>query len=384
MKKRRTIKIIIIWSRERTADPELDKAERAKEIWIGQKENAINDVQTSEKGLDPASKISAASEAKKSFQKQADEISQNLNSASPEEVVRLKRIADAYLYAAEEAGQVETLWTIRQKKNSLSRVSFSYTHDNEAARTELNEARRLAALTPTQRKAELLRSQEAAAHGAVESDFTTPSSSNLLVPQVKEAVVKRIPNNNDPKAMQEKREQAALTLEQKVKLRRLAAVATKKYQEMQLLLVEHGYLEEQEGGIKSPVEESLSVEEEAELLKSATANIKDQLRQNIHDKIETTGVLEVAMVEHDKLEKAIDRYNRVLAGEEVPDEIEDNNNNSHHSKVFSLSRFEELSAKFTASIQESCETIAYLNVALDADNELDDAWERYQTMTGQK
>lgn len=135
------------------SDPDLAAAQKAKQDSIAQKANAINEVHKSNSALDPAKKIAKAQEEKASFKNQAAGFLEAVSTADSAEAARLTQIAHTYLAAAEEAEQVEHLWTLRQQKNA---IPWANRTERGQAQIAIEEASKFAALDPTERREKIL------------------------------------------------------------------------------------------------------------------------------------------------------------------------------------------------------------------------------------
>lgn len=146
---------------EPSLDPELINAKDVEAFWTDKKIQAVKEVQKTKQeraefALNPAEEITQAQVAKRELKEQIDKIVKDVEGADTETATRSTTIAQAYLNAAEEAEQVEYLWTIRKKKNEISTRSLNCNSPHGAARMELNEACRWAQFTPAQRREELM------------------------------------------------------------------------------------------------------------------------------------------------------------------------------------------------------------------------------------
>lgn len=135
------------------SDPELATAQQAKQYWIAQKENAIREVQTSKSKLNPADQIAKAQQQKADFKNKAAGLLEAVSTAAPEKAEGLMMVASVYENAAEEAEQVEHLWTLRQKKND---VPWSHRTERDQAQTAIEKASEWAALDPAAKREKVL------------------------------------------------------------------------------------------------------------------------------------------------------------------------------------------------------------------------------------
>lgn len=141
---------------QRSEDKRLVEAEQVRDTWIAQKEIAI--ATQSDSSKNPTEEARVAHEARVSLLNQGNSIYADAKgSVDASDVHQFTKVARAYWRAAEEAEQIENIWTLRQAKNA-NKTAFGVSIHNskhEQLDKNLKEGIRWARLTPEQRRSEL-------------------------------------------------------------------------------------------------------------------------------------------------------------------------------------------------------------------------------------